>query len=78
MSKRNNTIRRNELEDGSAVYLLELSADTEAVLSRSAKHHGCRPEAVLAQAIILYVSDHDEVLALSLARSTSSADGPIN
>ena len=52
MSKRNNRIRRTELEDGSAVYLVELGADDRGrPLASPLNTTGLNLEAVVAQAI---------------------------
>ena len=62
-----NTIRRAEAEDGGAIYTLKLNKDTDAVLVRASELHECRPESVLARAIIIYVSGFDEVVRLAIA-----------
>ena len=62
-----NKIQRVATPGGGAIYTIELSADAEGVLSRASELHECRPESVLARAIIIYVSGFDEVVRLAIA-----------
>ena len=68
-----NTVRRTEGVDGGAVYSIELSSDAEAVISRAAKFHECKPESILATAISIYISAFDESVRLAMAERD---DGP--
>ena len=73
-SENDNTVRRSGDPDGGATYSLTLGKTTEDVIAKAAKLHGCRPEMIVAEAIISFVSTFEGAVAIAIA--AIDGDGP--
>ena len=66
-NENDNIIRRAEAAGGGATYTLTLGKTAEDVIAKAAKLHGCRPEMIVAEAVISFVSTFEATVAIAIA-----------